>query len=488
MKTKNICVFGFALYLVFGLLGCSFEPLERAQRKPNTASRLEYLALLKAAGEYIIETDKLEYMITGLLNPASEERNVAATQKIKITGSKKLLTSKQKTSSSSPYARSASGEQESVDIYLFTTENSENGTEGYVLASTDMRIGNILAIVEGGTLEDEGESFTDIIFDGLEGYIEHTISQYDDLNEEEILQTLGQPDLRGVLVTSGSFTTVLGNPSKGLIHHWYPNAALVTVCAWSWTDGYEALVPVLWHQGDPYNYYVTRSRKGGSDDYVTGCGPTAVAQIMAYHGRPLYCALTEVIIPLMNMNVNHYYYNWSAMRVNFPRNTSYFFSGGAQSVAVLLYEIGHKQRANASYTKKTASKGASTSTTQSGIVNAFRKMGYTTPSSFTSYNYNTVRASIGAGRPVPVRGETGSSGHMWVVDGVRNMSYIEWLANGDGWIWDGWDFVHCNPGWGGSGWYLSGIFDFRDENRVHARSTIQYYYQYDIKMLPQVHP
>jgi hypothetical protein len=46
----------------------------------------------------------------------------------------------------------------------------------------------------------------------------------------------------------------------GLIHREKPNAAPVVAVSYSWTDGYEARVPVNWHQHNPYNYYVSRSR------------------------------------------------------------------------------------------------------------------------------------------------------------------------------------------------------------------------------------
>jgi len=88
-----------------------------------------------------------------------------------------------------------------------------------------------------------------------------------------------------------------------------------------------------------------------------------------------------------------------------------------------------------------------------------------------------------------MRGETGSSGHQWVADGVRKIDYTEWYADGSGGAtWGGWDFVHCNPGWGGSAWYASGIFDFRGEYQSKILSTIPYYYQYDVQILPGIRP
>jgi hypothetical protein len=83
----------------------------------------------------------------------------------------------------------------------------------------------------------------------------------------------------------------------------------------------------------------------------------------------------------------------------------------------------------------------------------------------------------------------GGKGHFWVIDGVRRMSYTEILADGARWTWSDRNFVRCSVGWSDAdddAWYISGIFDFRTGHQPKFRSTIDYYYQYDIKMLPNV--
>jgi hypothetical protein len=439
-----------------------------------------------------IDEEKLENMITQMLNPISEERSAVISKKFAITGSKKLPIARRAKASG---ARSAILEHDSVDVYVFTTENTASGTEGYVLASTDMRIGNILAVVDGKTLEDEEEWFTDIIFEGIEGYIARTIDQYESIDEEEMQQILEKPSIARVVLppgTSGSDSDSWHYGMNGLIHHWYPDAAPVISASWSWTRGYDARVPVNWGQGNPYNYYVCRARNANLDDYVTGCGPTAIAQVMAYHGWPLKVTLTGAMnatIPYVNMNIQNYVYNWASMRNNFwPVGDS--ITGGAKDIAVLMYEIGHAQRGDATYNKKQVNKGPSTSITQKGVLTALVRMGYTSPSTFVTYKYEFIESSIGLGRPVIVCGSDGNDGHVWVIDGVRKMTYVEYLTDGASWYWDGWDFVHCNLGWNGwcDAWYVNGIFDTREDYRSFARNTISGYFQYKIEIVPDIRP
>jgi hypothetical protein len=146
-----------------------------------------------------------------------------------------------------------------------------------------------------------------------------------------------------------------------------------------------------------------------------------------------------------------------------------------------------------------------TTTTTASAVTALRAMGYTTPNSFSTYNYASVKTSIQNNKPVLIRGDTGTSGHMWVIDGVRRMAYEEDIQLPGGYIitWspslsheDPYrDWVHCNLGWGGTrnAWYLSGIFDAQYGSQSHARviddnsnPVIDYYFQYNIQILPNV--
>jgi len=493
MRTKRVCAFGFMLFAVFG---CSFEPYTAARAKPITGSQHEYLALLKAAGGYDVSEEKLESMITALLNPKSEGRSAAASKKVTITGSKKLpLAKKQKTSG----ARSAAaGEQDSVEVYAFTTENAD-GMEGYVLASTDMRIGNIIAVVDGKTLDDEPEWFSDIIFDGLAAYIEYTSQEYESISEKEIQEALENKDLRStappVNTTPGSGSGEPADGVKGLIHHWYPNAANVVWAGWTWWDAIEHFVPVNWHQGNPYNYYVNRAKNGATmETYRTGCGPVAVAQVLAYYGWPEKCEMNGTI-PNTDINIKNYVYNWTNMRNDFAPVLPDSITGGAKDIAVLMYHIG--KAVGLTYN------AGSTTSTLDDVLSAFGHMRYWTSGGFVSYDLNKIRSSLASGWPIVAYGSKDLlyNGHFWVIDGIRRMNYTERLSNGAEWQWDDRNFVHCNVGWGddlnkqgleyykiNNAWYISELFDFGDGRHALVRSTLGNYYQYYLKILPYLYP
>lgn len=532
MSAKRIFGGVLALFIVFISVSCLVEPdtpklsdVEQAtgqteqatnqteqeaadQEAQEKVKQIEYLTLLKAKGNFTLEKEELENHITLFLNQqeTAEGRSISG-EKTAIIGSRKLPGFGQQTSSE---ARSVEDETLETEVYIFDTE-SDGGTKGYILASNDLRIGTVLAVVDGKTLEDEEKSFSNIIFSGLTNYIDYTIDLYNNIDDEAVQKLLGTPipvsdetvqelpessipaSDRQTLY-SGSGTPV--TPGKGLVHHWYPDVANVTSYSYTLEESYTTPINVQWHQNYPYNYYVNIENGGspGSNAYIAGCGPIAMAQLMSYWGQPTQSSLNDTI-QNTTINTYHYTYNWALMRNNF----SYSSSTGAQAVAVLLYEIGHSSRMNADYqTYRYDSAGnylyPSTSTTQAKMINGLRAMGYSTPNSYSSYNYSTVRNSIINQRPVIMSGQTGDSGHAWIIDGVRTMTYTEYLADGTSWVWNTGDnkkFVSCNVGWGTdtyNAWYQSGVFDFRAgyQSKV-PRSVIPYYYQYDIKMLPNVY-
>jgi len=489
MKSVTVSIWAFVLFL---LSGCGFEMSTPDVSNENVnvnAGQHGYLALLKASGDFTLSEEELEAQVTQLLNNVEFfGRGAALGAEVVITGSNKLPISGGVIASRSAYARSSAvgeSEESPIEIYIFSTEDAD-GTEGYVLASNDMRLGIVLAVVDGGSLEDQPEWWNDIVFEGIGDYMDYIVDLYDNIDDEEIRRTIQNPVLtsnsRSVFSGSGSNNNISG---KGLIHHWYPNAANVRSAAWSWTEGYEARtdkngerVLTNWHQRYPYNFYVNGTHDAAKKgEYVAGCGPVAMAQLMAIWGMPTQSKIVN------------FTYDWKQMRGDFNNSAT----SGAKSVAYLMYELG--RHASSKYTKN-----GGTSTLPKNIISGLKKMGYKTPGSFSSYSIGTVRSSIKAGRPVIAIGYSGKKtflgistyqeGHAWLIDGVRTMSYIENLVDGTGWSWSNWDFIYCNPGWGASynSWYAAGIFDFRTGLQSHAsRSGVNDYYQYNVQILPNVY-
>jgi hypothetical protein len=502
MKT-NAKKLGCILCAAFFLFGCSFHPevSKETGTECNDVSLRENLALLKAGGNFTLDEEYLTDWVTMMLNPDTEERGTV-TGKTVITSSKKLPVSEESVANRSAYARSAAGDEPPVDIYVFTTENTGSGSGGYVIASNDLRVGVLLAIVEDGSPEDEPELFSDIVFAGIANLIDYTIDVYNSISEEEIQQALEDSASRGSAIdTNTSGLTVTDKEGKtgsgtwtgingtGLINHYYSDIGNVTKASWSWDEGYYATVPVLWHQDAPYNYVV---KKWKDATVVTGCGPTVVAQLMAFHGKPTKS--TYLLNPYSGLKMDGYTYNWDNMRngIGSDGNPP---TGGFMNAAVLMYEIG--RRATSKYTPKSGSTDALTGTTPIGVLTALQAMGYKTPAAFTSYDFSTVKSSIKNRKPVIVLGYSNpnaiSGGHYWLIDGVRNMEYKETVTKGgvsSTWKWDYTNWVRCNTGWDNykrTAWYISGIFDFREgETDSWAQSTVPYYYQYGLRMLPNV--
>lgn len=502
MKIRYLLTWAiFISCLSFIFSSCQFVSEEPKQFDgPTVESNREFLAILKARNNHTVSLEVLQDMISSLLNQDEQlGRSVASTEKTVITGSEKLSIIGEKRFAAKAQGRSVTDtNQEVVEVYSFITEKPGNANPGYVLASNDIRIGNLLAVVEEGFLDnEESAEFMDIVYEGIANYIDRVIDDYNSITEEEIEQAVGRSARYMAIGQTGSGQTSV-NTTNGIYKSLFsniPSGAIVVAARWSWYDGFYTYNNVAWNQSTPYNYVVNNKFNNGNS-YYTGCGPTAVAQLMAYYRYPAKSTL-NLTIPSLGLNMYNRIYNWGNMTYSSSVYTT--SDPGALDIAVLMLEVG---------TRMSASYGtSSTSTATASAITALRAMGYTTPNSFSSYNYTTIKNSILNSRPVLIRGDTGSSGHMWLIDGVRRMEYEEDVRLSDGSIRtystslsreDPYrDWVHCNLGWGGTcnAWYISGIFDARYGYQSHARvvddnssPTISYYFQYDIKILPDARP
>jgi hypothetical protein len=532
MKKTNFIVWKFVVLSSFVFASCIFQPdfPDQAAAPSNTPER-EFLAMLKARDNHSFSEEELEKLVSGFLNKEPSGRSLAPAEQTKVTGSSELALRGEKRFPLSSRARSAGAVEEPVRIYLFTTENSAAEQSGYVLATNDIRLGNILAVADEGSLDNEETAwFTDIVFDGLEGYIDRTIAEYESISDEEVQQALARTAARSVITINGE---VDGNPNvdygngsitpepgqtnigtSGLYQTQETGTKTLVQAVWSWYDGYYATIPVNWNQSAPYNYVVNAARNGPTNDhYATGCGATAIAQLMAFYEHPLTCTVNQNVAYL-NENYYNHPYDWSAMKSSLSKGS--ISSNGAKDIAILMYEIG--KRAGSTYHAKVPDpdpkkiKWATTSTSNSGMITALRQMGYTTPNSFTSYDFSAITSSIQDNHPVIITGFTGQTsyviitipsggGHAWLIDGVRRMSYIEYFSDGSSYSYTtpGAEtghgspdlcYVRCSLGWGSeskNAWYRSEIFDCRDNHQALARSAKDdNYYRYFLKILPEV--
>jgi hypothetical protein len=435
---------------------------------PVENERRNNLALMKMMDNHKVDIDELQLIVEMVLNTTSGSRSVGVSERAVITGVKRLPLEEQRFTSNF-IGRSVATEsyEEPVAVYEFAVGSPEDDNEMFVLASDDIRIGNILAIAQG-SLEDTPGGFYEILQVGLHNYITETILEYENITDEEVAIALEnaatrQPEaersVNGGKVIESDFTIKKRPMLKT-----------------RWGQGEEG----GW-SGEVYNNYVQHVY--GNFNFIAGCGPTAIAQIIAYHNHiipPNSPALPK------SFDSNNYgkwsgAFNLSKIRnmetINYSKRMESGMMEAIGQVGVLMYYIGHKSIGNATY------KPEETSMSLSGARSAFQKLGYTvtnydtkpttvtgTTSSF-SIKYNTslavIKKALNDNRPIFFGGDAQSgskkTGHWWVIDGWADMTYYrEVRADNSTWrvSLNNILMVHCNLGWDGKsdGWYIYGLF------------------------------
>lgn len=217
------------------------------------------------------------------------------------------------------------------------------------------------------------------------------------------------------------------------------------------------MIPAQWGQEWPYNIEVKKV-KGVPK---TGCGPTAMAQIMAYHRKPAgYMWDDYGYNTLNNLDFDH------------NRNFAWEYKSSAvtENIGKLLYDIG-------------TISGAVYGPTETGLANlnavkGFQAMGYWCDYK-EYYDKTLMEYSLTDKKPVYMSGyrlaSDGLHGHVWIVDGYGqkadyNMIYKDCYYRGEqvGYIktakvnftMDEY-YYHINWGWNGmdNGWYVAGMFN-----------------------------
>jgi hypothetical protein len=519
MKKNRFLQVGAIGFLMAAICtSCLFQPLDTAVRASGEPrSDLERLALIKAAGPRIYSVEQLQKIAEAVLAKEAQGRSVTARS---VTGVKKLELGNKRQFSGA--GRSAGGDSP-VEVYAFTTEDPRDGAKGFVLASTDNRVGNILAIIDGGDPADPEEPFLDFLYGIVDAHIGKVISLYEGITEADIktaqakaraARTADEGDSGYDFMEPGPGQTDIGG---GLMGHYSPNET-VEYAEWDWYDGHYAPVTTQWGRDEPYSDIIGEQWYEGFGSWLqVGSEPVAMAQIMGFHQWPIRCNLDEYIRPAGTSR----YYNWSAMT---QHPTIYDYDPDnpldqqtIRKIGLILFELSARLGYVSFYPELNIDHDV--------IVNVFEDMGYTTPGAFSDYDYyayTQIRDSIINQMPVMVTGRMFDSmrwGHAWLIDGVRMMQYFE-VSSGDGTLpydedydldyTDYLPFVHCNmgmwkdeasnPGNGNNeglnrynGWYVSGLFDCN--NVSHARSVEEEdsfdggarWYNLDISYLPYIY-
>lgn len=182
------------------------------------------------------------------------------------------------------------------------------------------------------------------------------------------------------------------------------------------------LMKTYWDQDTPLNFGAYGNN--GNGPHSAGCGPIAVAQIMAYHKKPL-----SYYSQLWGKTYNTYFDITSKLVTNADIESS----GYGQMAGAFVRELGH--RMDVTYTKNgSAVVSLATSGTQK-IQDTFTSFGYTIGYD-GAWNYETagnfwrVINSIKDGLPVFIYGFPSGTlhpkwteGHIWVLDGYKKTHF-----------------------------------------------------------------
>lgn len=218
----------------------------------------------------------------------------------------------------------------------------------------------------------------------------------------------------------------------------FPEASTQATANDSLPDRIEPLIQTKWNQFAPYNDLCPVI---GDQHALTGCGATAMAQILNYYQWPEkatgkgYYIIPELGTDTTWVDLSQYTFNWANMADIYDENST---PEQRKAVAELMAAAG------VSVGMRYGSQASSSLTDP--ILNGFiRHMGfdeksvaYVKRSFFDSDSwYTLLKEELAAGRPIYHVGRSITGGHAFICDG-----YIDSPDD---------SFFHINWGWGGNG-------------------------------------
>lgn len=477
---KKLCALIVSASLLF-LAGCGnlFNKNLSDSNSPLFVERKDQLIELALTGNWKSSEEEIQNALLATFE--HEERNAAGSL-VKMSKIDEASFSVPVKSNPSRSAIVEECNEINFSLYSLETETEEL----YAVTSDDKRIGNILALVDSEFQSDISDDEFSIMFAGcLNNYVLNTVEEWNSITDEDIYDYKDRSAYKD-LANSGTYT----------------------YSAWEKNSGNtKCILPVTWNQSpSPYNNCII-AVKGGDAKYV-GCGPIQVAQIMAFHK---YAKTT------VSPNLSKIKSKWSLAKnwdgkydfsvlTSEKRPTSYSPENLRIQLGAFLFDVAEGCKANY--------KSDGTSTYESNCLNYFKSQGYTY-SGTSGYSFANIKKSIDAGCPVPICGQSKkttsttthkflwwkwtttntsySGGHAFLIDGYYNLTCM--ATNGTNTITITDNFIHCNPGWGGSrnGYYLSGVMNFgmgplANDSTIRATEGKDYYYQYKLSQTNMLKP
>ena len=338
--------------------------------------------------------------------------------------------------------------------------------EGFAVISADRRTDDILALSSAGsfdvnTLEQDyydGKIPVDALI--LMSNIEEIINlQIDDFNKdydqlaisamEKLSSESMTKSISGIKVTTSRQLLTSSNETP---------TPRTTVSDWKTvaSGSIEPMVKTTWGQGAPFNN-MTPIQDGYHT--MTGCVPTAIAQVMNYWCFPLS-------------------YDWASISP-FSHGTGITKAPESvkNEVAKLMFDIG--KSINVSYGLD------GTSAHSKDAVSFFKKMGYRNAGTYDDFDEAKTLSSLYHGCPVIVSGgdikevknlvilgaeirlSTVISGHCWIIDGALRQGKTTTVSCDGNIISQTTQYrtlFHCNYGWNSlhDGYYASEAFNINE--------------------------
>lgn len=334
--------------------------------------------------------------------------------------------------------RISRGKELVVDSYEFYTINSQTRSSsdpacfhifnfvddgGFAMVSADNRTTDIYAYSDHGYLNTTDNALRN---SGVSVFMEGAVTYYNhEIETFGLRDSLIQNPIDGPIIDLDQYTTV-----DTIDFHRIAYVAPLLTTNWGQNEPYNMFCPIVDNLETP-----------------TGCVPTAIAQIMAYHEYPT--------------SVDDYVLDWTRIKSSdvVSCNDDY-----APNVAYFMRKIGDV--AESQYAP------GGTSTYAVNIVPTFEYFGYHS-SGLMFYDEDESMSSLNMHWPICTMGASANAGHAWVVDGydlyhktAEYYNYYLYIENPfKTRVLEEKVYMHCNWGWDGigyidspTGFYLSGAF------------------------------
>ncbi|MBP3537508.1 MAG: C10 family peptidase [Muribaculaceae bacterium] len=295
---------------------------------------------------------------------------------------------------------------------LFHVFNFEDG-QGFAIMSSDVRMPELLALADSGSLSENQTIENPGLNIFLEGLNKLSI------DSPFVIKPRDDDDL--YMYTEYPFY-IYGDFVNPIVYKPY---------------GY---CKVKWGQHSPYNNLCPMD---DDERCPTGCVATAVAQIMSVHKYPqIY---------------NDFAYDWENM-TSYP-NANYCSLSAQYQIANLMIELGKHENLYMDYHHDRS--GAR----MANVIRTFNNFGYSKTGNYKNYNEVTVVNELKNGYPIIIDGTNSNRrSHAWIGHGlmslqrtVKKIQYGKVIERRTEYYW----YIMCNWGWDGlaDGYYASDVFN-----------------------------